>query len=561
MSTNLFIESFEDYGIQLRNGSKTKCPECNHKSISLSVDRDAGVWNCHGPDCNFRGSLKRALHYARPSQWNKKEYHIPEFEPKKLTQTAIDFFQKRGIDEEALARLDISVSDGSLVFPYTKDGKVCFLKYRSRTVDGEKRIWTSKQPYKIFYGYDDIAEEQTIVCEGELDKLSFDMAGLSASISVPFGAPSVKQKTFTDLDESLEHTAEKLDSVKRIILAVDNDEPGKKLEEELARRLGKERCWRVIWPEGCKDANDVLVAYGKEFLRECIDNAQPYPIDGVFSINHFEDRLVTLYEQGLTRGFSTGWFRLDHLFTVLPGELTIVTGIPGHGKSSFIEHLMINLIKEHDLRAGIFTPEHNPVETHIARLAELWVGKPFASKYASHERMSKEGVIKAAKQLNEAITYIIPDEMKRSVDDILEISRSMVMKNGTHFFVYDPWNDIDHSDMGESETQYIRHSLAKIRRFAAAHNVHVFLIAHPAKMQKDKTTGKYNVPTAYDISGSAHWYNMAMNILSVHRPDQSGDDRHNVQVHVQKIKHKHCGQLGVADFNYEYETGRFKDVA
>jgi len=557
----LFIESFEDYGIRLRNGSKTKCPKCNHKSISLSVDRHNGIWNCHGPGCGFRGSLKRDVAHARPHQWNKKDYFTPEFAPQKLTQSALDFFQGRGIDEGVLARLQISVDDGHLVFPYLKDGEVCFLKHRSRTKDGGKKLWTSKNPYKIFYGHDDIDTEQTIICEGELDKLSFDMAGLPASISVPFGAPGIEQKTFSDLDESLEHTAQKLDKVERIILAVDNDAPGKKLEEELARRLGKERCWRVIWPEGCKDANDVLITYGKEFLRECVDNAQPFPIDGVFPINHFQDKIMTLYEEGLTRGFSTGWFALDHLFTVLPSELTIVTGIPGHGKSSFIEHMMINLIKEHDLKAGIFSPEHQPVETHIARLIELYDGRPFPKKYPTHQRISREGVSIASKKLDESISYIIPDEMTRTVDDLLETMRQMVLTKGIHFFILDPWNDIDHSAMGDSETQYIRHSLAKIRRFAAAHNAHVFLIAHPAKMTRNKVTGKYHVPTAYDISGSAHWYNMAHNIICVHRPDQDGESRHDVDVHIQKIKHKHCGNLGVASFNYEYETGRFIDAA
>jgi twinkle protein len=560
----LFIERLSDYGIQTsRTGSfKMRCPKCNHKSVSLSVNTVDGVFNCHGPECGFRGSLKRDAAHARPSQWLKKDYFTPEFERKKLTGAALEFFKEREIDEAALARLRISVDNGSLVFPYTKEGEVCFLKYRSRTKDGSKKIWTSKSPYKIFYGYDDISEEQTIICEGELDKLSFDMADLPASISVPFGAPNIKQTTFTDLDESLEHTAEKLDKVERIILAVDNDECGKKLEEELARRLGKERCLRVIWPEGCKDANDVLATYGKEFLRECVENAQPFPIDGVFSINHFTDRLMTLYDEGLTRGFSTGWFVLDHLFTVLPGELTIVTGIPGHGKSSFIEHLMINLIKEHELKAGIFTPEHNPVETHVARLAELYIGKPFASQYANHERISRLGLQQTAEKLNKSISYIIPDEMKRSVDDILNIMRAMVCTKGIHFFVLDNWNEFCHAGSGESETHYIRASLAKIRRFARAHNVHIFLIAHPAKMQKDKQTGHYLVPKAYDISGSAHWFGMADNVMSVYRyAGMQSEEKHDVQVHVQKIKRKNCGQLGVASFLYEYETGRFKDAS
>ena len=83
----------------------------------------------------------------------------------------------------------------------------------------------------------------------------------------------------------------------RIVLATDNDEPGQALAEELARRLGRERCLLVRWPQGAesvaqadghrspgylKDANEVLVNGGAEALRECVANADPYPIRGLF---------------------------------------------------------------------------------------------------------------------------------------------------------------------------------------------------------------------------------------------------------------------------------------
>ena len=82
------------------------------------------------------------------------------------------------------------------------------------------------------------------------------------------------------------------------MLATDNDEPGQALAEELARRLGRERCWRVRFPTGDldpaaplsdapppgfrKDANDVLLNDGPEALQALIDKADPYPIRGLF---------------------------------------------------------------------------------------------------------------------------------------------------------------------------------------------------------------------------------------------------------------------------------------
>lgn len=91
-----------------------------------------------------------------------------------------------------------------------------------------------------------------------------------------------------------------LEQAKRFVLATDNDKPGRALAEELARRFGPERCllvtWAVpqpkqpppAWPlplkldaKPPKDANDVLMAAGREAVQACIRSAQPYPVPGL----------------------------------------------------------------------------------------------------------------------------------------------------------------------------------------------------------------------------------------------------------------------------------------
>ena len=68
----------------------------------------------------------------------------------------------------------------------------------------------------------------------------------------------------------------------RIIIATDMDEPGNALAEELARRLGRERCWRARWPDQLKDANDVLVNKGVDAVAAAIKGADAFPIRGLF---------------------------------------------------------------------------------------------------------------------------------------------------------------------------------------------------------------------------------------------------------------------------------------
>ena len=116
---------------------------------------------------------------------------------------------------------------------------------------------------------------------------------------------------------------------------------------------------------------------------------------------------------------------------------------------------------------------------------------------------------------------------------------------------------LDHSRTSHlQETEYISQALSQIRRFTRQHQVHGWLVAHPTKLQKGND-GHYPVPTAYDIAGSAHWRNKADNVLSVWRDVTDTD--HRVQVHVQKIRFREVGQVGMVELMFDPLTGRFQE--
>ena len=550
------MQTFSDVGIDVtgRTGSfKMQCPRCGGKT-DLSVNIEKKAYQCHKSKCDFQGYLQDN---PRPIQWQKKDYFKPVFENNGLDERAETFFKQRCINLEIVARHQITVERGALAFPYVHEGEVVMVKYRG----ANKKFWSTKNSKKVFYNAHKINKDtQTIaICEGEMDCLALESVGV-ASCSVPNGAPAVNATSFSDIDESFRNSGDIFDGIKKIILATDGDAPGHKLEEELARRFGKERCWRVVWPDGCKDANEVLMKHDQDMLIECIDNAQPYPVDGIYNVMGFRDKLMNLYEHGLPTSYSTGSFALDHYYTVMPGELTVVTGIPGHGKSSFVEWLMINLIKEHKFRFGLFTPEHEPVETHIARLAELIDGRPFSKDVPAHKRMSLDGINNAVRLLEEHCHYVIPDALNRKVDDILGLAKVLVAREGIKGLIVDPWNEISMEEMGASETHFIREALGKFRRFARSHQVAIWIVAHPAKQYKDKITGDYRPPNLYDISGSSRWRDMCDNGITIFRKaENEGEDRHAVELHVGKIKHKYVGQVGNVDMRYDYDSGRFTD--
>jgi hypothetical protein len=132
---------------------------------------------------------------------------------------------------------------------------------------------------------DDIEPEQPLIwVEGELDKLALEVAGFRNVVSVPNGAPPPEAKNYAALFKFLDADSAKIQSVQRHILAGDSDIAGVRLETELSRRLGIEKCSRVRWPAGVKDANEMLIKHGPPDLAWYIENAEPYPIEGVFEI-------------------------------------------------------------------------------------------------------------------------------------------------------------------------------------------------------------------------------------------------------------------------------------
>jgi len=130
----------------------------------------------------------------------------------------------------------------------------------------------------------------------------------------------------------------------------------------------------------------------------------------------------------------------------------------------------------------------------------------------------------------------------------------LVLRKGIKGLLVDPWNYIEHKiPAGYSETQYISEALTEFRTFCLKYGVHGIIIAHPTKLQKEKSTGKYEVPTLYSVSGSAHFFNKTDNGLSVWRDFETNV----VDVYIQKVRDSWLGKIGFTSFNYNTMTRQY----
>ncbi len=268
--------------------------------------------------------------------------------------------------------------------------------------------------------------------------------------------------------------------------------------------------------------------------------------------------LAELYEQtlrlhaagGLPRGASTGWPMLDELYTVAPGQWTVVTGTPGSGKSEWLDALLINLAERaDDWLFALYSPENFPTAGHLAKLLEKRVRKPFNEGVTP--RMSPQECGDAAVWALERFMWL--DTALKSPEVLLETALSYGPGRRLGV-VLDPWNTLEHQRGGMNETDYVSFILTEVQKMARAANAHVWLVVHPAKIPRNKD-GTRPVPTPYDISGSAHWYNKADNILTVHRDQSTGSQ--DVEIHVQKVRFKHIGHPGLVTLKYDKVVGRY----
>jgi twinkle protein len=580
---NTLTEKLLEHGIRLRNytaGSyKITCPRCSHgrrnktePCLSTTVDAsgDGAVWHCH--HCSWTGGVNVR---EREDQAYRPPRRPTPVKPSRaldsVTPEILAWFADRGISETVVRRNRIGAAKtwlpgvgaeiDCIAFPYYLDGELVNVKFRALASKAFSQV---KGAEKILYGLDDIADtKMAIIVEGECDKLALEEAGLLNVISVPDGAPkSVKEGEPDPADrkfEFLAKCAEQLERLERIVLAVDADGPGQALEEELARRLGRERCWRVRWPDSadapCKDANEVLRIHGSQVVAECIANAEPYPIAGLHSILDFGYETLALYHDGRKRGHSTGWPSVDELMTIRPGETTVVTGIPNSGKSEFIDALTVNLALQYGWRFAVCSFENPPAE-HIAKLAEKYLGLPFWD--GPTPRMSETELSQAMDWVADDFVLIRADDEAPTIDWILERAKAAVLRYGIRGLVIDPYNEIEHRwPANQTETEYVSELLGKVKRFAQAYGVHAWFVAHPAKLHRDNG-GALPVPTLYDISGSANWANKADIGLVVHRDPNRDPTR--TDIFLRKVRFKQVGKIGTTSLRYDPATGRYSEI-
>lgn len=571
---------------RIKTEGKTRCPKCGptskHKNAkNLSVNVQTGYYNCHNSPCDFRGYAGDGFLQQRPQP---KVYEKPLPRLQKVSDAVVEWFDSRGISNNTLLTLKITESveyisaleakTQVVCFNYFRDEELINIKFRARG----KHFGMTKNNELIFYNLDTVKTHKKliIIVEGEIDAATWVECGHYNVISVPNGASQKRedQQVSAPKLEYLDNCWRELEGVEEFLIAVDDDEPGRLLQAELIRRLGPERCWTALYPNGWKDTNEVLlqgcrtkaemiekygfeaITRGKQMVNELLKTAKAVPIDGVLTMMDLEADADYIFQYGYPNAFKIDW-QLDEHLRWLPGDMTVVTGIPNHGKSTWLNNVLVRLADKHHWRIAVFSPEKNRGAFIVAELASILIGCP-AYRADPTKKMSV-GEWRTAKDfIHEHFLFLKTSGIDLTLDGLLSIGEKMVKRYGINGYVIDPWNYVE-TDIpyGQTETVWLGNQLSKAGDFAKKYGVHLWFVAHPTKMEKDKKTHKFLTPNLYSISGSANWNNKIDNGVVVYRNYDTG----TTTVMVLKVRWFFVGRGGGSvEMKFDPDCQRFIDA-
>jgi len=478
-----------------------KCPYCEKEKYKFSINTEKGVFQCFSGSCRETGHIDKLYRKFKEDvpeiKFSSKKIEIGKY-CKKTSTSVIEFMQSRGISENTIRHniFDVmSTENNEVSFIYRKHFDVHYVKIRALN---EKRFGAKKIKSLTLWKLDFCdTEKPLIICEGEIDQLSFEEQGIQNCVSVPSGVSALG---WIDTD------FEELERYKTIILALDSDKAGKEAVHKIIKRLPERAEIKIVDFLEFKDANEVLLADGK--IKDYIDNAQTIEDDYIIKMAKIDNtKEIERYSTGsLNINRSIGGLRL--------GEVSIYTGEAGSGKSTILNQFLLN-VAEQNVKCCVWSPEltdRQQKEWTCRQMLKESKGS-FDKSYCS---IRERDVFTVKKHISDKMAlwldeYIINITGRKNFTDkeLLRIITKQIKKNDVKFFVIDNLMKVSFEGV-ENEYNQQKEFLNKLSEISKIYNVSINLVAHPKKHNKSE-------PNQYDIAGTSNIPNLVDNIYYFRR--------------------------------------------
>lgn len=501
------------------------CPYCNGGSHrddwTFSVNLRSGAFKCLRASCGKQGhfvQLCRDFNYTLDFEPVKIYRKLPQV-PIKIRDEAVEYMKSRGISEAITRKYEITVQTNNpkiLVFPFKDEkGKLVFVKYRKTDFDKTRdrnKEWSMKNTQPILFGMNHCVNfDRLIITEGQIDSLSVAEAGFENAVSVPTGANGFKW---------LADCIDWVTKFKEIIVFGDCEHGTITLIDSLAARLPKNitvKCVRAKDYLGEKDANDILRKFGPRAIADCIENAEVPKLENVKQLADVQAVDINKMDK-----IETGIRDLDRVIKGFAmGQLVILTGKRGDGKSTFMSQLIADALHQ---KRNVFVYSGELADFHFKR----WLDYQLAGEHHITEEQNKYG----------DMDYKIPDDVIEAINDWYRdrafIYDNTYINDGKDEFESLP-DTIERAikqygiqlvcidnlmtameKVSEQTNLYLAQSnfVGRLKSIAMKYGVVVILVAHPKKANADSGQDENDL-----VAGSSDITNKADIVLKYSRCD------------------------------------------
>lgn len=539
------------------------CPKCGSSAPKddewkFSVNTKTGAFGCLRGSCGYHGhfvELCRDYGYKLGMDAEKEYTQFPQ-PPGKIQprESAIAYLEGRGISRKTAEEYEVTAFEDKphlLWFPFFNEyGKLEFIKYRNmrykKGMKGSKE-WCEEGGKPILFGMKQCTSfDRLVITEGQLDSLSVAEAGIANACSVPTG-----MNGFTWLPNCY-------DWIKRfdtVVVFGDLEKGHMSLLDTLKQRLPN-RVLAVRKEDylGEKDANDILQSFGAEAVRKAVENAQEPDIGYVKELADVDDVDLNLLPK-----VKTGFYELDSALGggICFGQVCLLTGKRGHGKSTFMSNICANAI---DQDVGIFAYSGELAGYHFKR----WLNCQLAgdnymvankNEYGDTVYTIDPAVSKEISEWYRGKAYIFDNEYVADGDEtesLTAIVKDVAARRNVKLICIDNLMTAMET-VNEQSNLYLAQSnfVGELKKIAIQYDVAIILVAHPRKRGKDETEFDND-----DVSGSSDITNKVDIVMNYSRAKEGTD--HDCELEISKNRLAGTLKMGANKIllNYSAKTKR-----
>ena len=414
----------------------------------------------------------------------------------KLASPVYDYLlNERKLSEETITAYSLKANGREIVFPYQRDDQIIFIKYLSldRTPNGKKIMRVEANCEPCLFGWHLIPSDARtiIICEGEFDAMTLHQYGLPA-LSVPFGGGG------GDKQRWIEYEFDRLAIYDRIYLCLDADKEGYTATCELVERLGRHRCHIVKLPY--KDANECLLAnVPREIMQQCFEVAKTLDPEELKSAIEFVEQVIDEFypAPGAHLGYDAPWEKTQGKILFRPDELSVWTGINGHGKSQFLGQIILHAMKQ-GARVCIGSLELKPKRL-LMRL----------TRQASALAEPTEEYIRAIHAWYEDKLWLFDLVGTAKSKRLLEVFLYARQRYNIDVFVIDSFMKLD---IAEDDYKAQKALMEQLCDFKNQHGCHIHIVVHPRKGADES-----HPPGKLDNKGTGAISDLADNCFTIWR--------------------------------------------